>query len=157
MAHGRWYPTVTTLGDGRVMTFSGSDDVTGATNSTVEFYTVGSGWSTPYTALSGRRRYIPACTSCRMERCFTRVRHQFHDIFNPSAHTWTDVATTIFGSTRDLRQHGSAALTPANNYDPKVIIMGGGSPATATTETIDLGASNPIWDHGPRCRRSESR
>ena len=23
MAHGRWYPTVTTLGDGRVMTFSG--------------------------------------------------------------------------------------------------------------------------------------
>ena len=24
MAHGRWYPTVTTLGDGRVMTFSGA-------------------------------------------------------------------------------------------------------------------------------------
>ncbi len=23
MAHGRWYPTVTVLGDGRVMTFSG--------------------------------------------------------------------------------------------------------------------------------------
>ena len=26
MAHGRWYPTVTTLGDGRVMTFSGTDE-----------------------------------------------------------------------------------------------------------------------------------
>src|SRR4029078_6769814 len=25
MAHGRWYPTATTLGDGRVMTFSGSN------------------------------------------------------------------------------------------------------------------------------------
>src|SRR5579864_8439656 len=26
MAHGRWYPTVTTLGDGRVMTFSGLNE-----------------------------------------------------------------------------------------------------------------------------------
>src|SRR5712691_1985078 len=26
MAHGRWYPTLTTLGDGRVMTFSGANE-----------------------------------------------------------------------------------------------------------------------------------
>jgi hypothetical protein len=44
MAHGRWYPTVTTLGDGRVMTFSGLDE-NGNTNTAVEIYTVGSGWS----------------------------------------------------------------------------------------------------------------
>ena len=44
MAHGRWYPTTTLLGDGRVMTFSGLDE-TGATNIAVEFYTPGSGWS----------------------------------------------------------------------------------------------------------------
>ena len=44
MAHGRWYPTVTTLGDGRVMTFSGLRE-TGGTNTAVEIYTVGSGWS----------------------------------------------------------------------------------------------------------------
>ena len=35
MAHGRWYPTMTTLGDGRVMTFSGGDE-NGNTNNTVE-------------------------------------------------------------------------------------------------------------------------
>ena len=35
MAHGRWYPTVTTLGDGRVMTFSGLLE-TGGTNTAVE-------------------------------------------------------------------------------------------------------------------------
>ena len=40
-------------------------------------------------------------------------------------------------------------LTPANNYDPRVIIMGGGSPATNTTEIIDLGASSPSWTQGP--------
>src|ERR1700732_5028331 len=44
MAHGRWYPTDTVLGDGRVMTFSGLDEA-GNTNSTVEIYKVGSGWS----------------------------------------------------------------------------------------------------------------
>src|SRR5262245_63928709 len=44
MAHGRWYPTATVLGDGRVMTFSGLTE-TGSTNTAVEFYTAGSGWS----------------------------------------------------------------------------------------------------------------
>jgi hypothetical protein len=47
MAHGRWYPTVTNL----ARRFS--DDLfrarrKGSTNSTVEIYTVGSGWSTAY-------------------------------------------------------------------------------------------------------------
>src|SRR4029077_5618653 len=37
MAHGRWYPTVTLLSDGRVMTFSGFNE-TGGTNQAVEIY-----------------------------------------------------------------------------------------------------------------------
>src|SRR5579862_7624692 len=49
MAHGRWYPTATTLGNGQVMVFSGLDE-NGNTNTTVEIYTVGKGWSTPYQA-----------------------------------------------------------------------------------------------------------
>src|SRR5215470_18858915 len=49
MAHGRWYPTITVLGDGRVMTFSGLTE-TGATNTAVELYTAGSGWSAEYQA-----------------------------------------------------------------------------------------------------------
>ena len=40
MAHGRWYPTVTTLGDGRMMVFSGLNE-TGRTNRALEIYTVG--------------------------------------------------------------------------------------------------------------------
>ena len=49
MAHGRWYPTVLTLGDGRVMAFSGLNE-TGGTNTAVEFYTAGTGWSQEYPA-----------------------------------------------------------------------------------------------------------
>src|ERR1700686_3547109 len=43
MSHGRWYPTGTVLGDGRVMVFSGLLE-TGATNTTMEFYSTSSGW-----------------------------------------------------------------------------------------------------------------
>jgi hypothetical protein len=42
MAHGRWYPTLVTLGDGRVMIFSGLNE-TGSTNTAVEFYSVDTG------------------------------------------------------------------------------------------------------------------
>src|SRR5205814_1911174 len=40
-------------------------------------------------------------------------------------------------------------LTPANNYTPKVLIMGGGSPSTNTSEIIDLSAATPKWVYGP--------
>jgi hypothetical protein len=50
MAHGRWYASAITLGDGRVLAFSGIDE-TGAVSQTIEIYKVGSGWSAPYKAL----------------------------------------------------------------------------------------------------------
>jgi hypothetical protein len=39
MAHGRWYHHAHLLADGSVMTFSGLDELTGATNKAVEIYT----------------------------------------------------------------------------------------------------------------------
>ena len=59
MAHGRWYATTTMLGDGSVLAYSGaisgendpSQSLNGSTNSTVEIYTVGSGWSREYAGL----------------------------------------------------------------------------------------------------------
>src|SRR6202140_4379719 len=49
MTHGRWYPTSTILGDGRVLIFSGLDEL-GNTNKQVEIYQVGAGWAGPWTA-----------------------------------------------------------------------------------------------------------
>ena len=59
----------TALGDGRVMTFSGLTE-TGATNTTVEIYTPGAGWSPEYPAgwtppLYPRMHLVPD------GRCFT--------------------------------------------------------------------------------------
>src|SRR5580704_10117630 len=148
MAHGRWYPTTTQLSDGRILTFSGLNE-SSSTNNAVEFYTVGSGWSTQYTANwtpplypwmhllpNGNIFYSGASATSRM--------------FNPNTKAWTTVANTNSGA---LRTYGSSLLlplTPANGYDPRVMILGGGVPtAVATTEIIDLGARSPAWQWGP--------
>jgi galactose oxidase-like protein/glyoxal oxidase-like protein len=148
MAHGRWYPTVLTLGDGRVMAFSGLNE-TGSTNTAVEFYTTTSGWSQQYPAswtpsLYPRLHLLPNGT------VFYSGAQITSKLFDPSTMTWnTNVATTIYGNARTYGTSVLLPLTPADNYDPQVIIMGGHSPATATTEIIDMGASTPAWQSGP--------
>ena len=148
MAHGRWYPTVLTLGDGRVMTFSGLNE-TGGTNTAVEFYTVGSGWSQEYPA-SWTPDLYPRLHLLPNGKVFYSGAQTTSKLFDPSTTTWnTNIATTIYGNTRTYGTSVLLPLTPANNYDPQVIIMGGHSPATNTTEIIDMGAPTPAWQSGP--------
>ncbi|MDQ1405010.1 MAG: hypothetical protein QOG55_639, partial [Acidobacteriaceae bacterium] len=147
MAHGRWYPTSTVLGDGRVMTFSGLDE-TGNTNSQVEIYKVGLGWGaavnswTPplyprmHLLPSGKVFYSGATTQSRL--------------FDPATSTWSGViATTNYGGDRTYGSSVLLPLIPANGYKPRVMIFGGGNPSTATTEIIDLSATTPVWVYGP--------
>lgn len=148
MAHGRWYPTVTTLGDGSLMTFSGLNE-SGATNTAVEIYTAGSGWSPEFAAswtppLYPRLHLLPNGT------VFYSGSTTGSSIFDPSTHSWTmNVAHTNFSGTRTYGTSVLMPLTPANGFRPVVMIMGGGNPATATTEIIDLSASSPQWVFGP--------
>ena len=148
MAHGRWYPTVTALGNGRIMTFSGLNE-TGGTNTAVEIYTPGSGWSAEFPAgwtppLYPRMHLLPD------GRVFYSGSGTGSRFFNPATHAWTGVvATTRSSVTRTYGTSVLLPLTPANGYQPRVMIMGGGSPATATTEIIDLSAATPAWQFGP--------
>jgi len=148
MAHGRWYPTVTTLGDGRVMTFSGLNE-TGGTNTAVEIYTPGTGWSAESAAgwtpplyprmhllPDGRVLYSGSGTGSR--------------IFNPTTKTWTGImATTNFSGTRTYGTSVLLPLRPSNSYNASVMIFGGGNPATATTEILDTSATPLLWKWGP--------
>jgi hypothetical protein len=149
MAHGRWYPTVITLGDGRVMAFSGSNDTNGSTNNAVEFYTVGVGWSQQFTApwtppLYPRLHLLPN------GKVFASASQPNSHLFNPSNNSWTlNIASTNYGGTRTYGSSTMLPLTPANGYDPVVMILGGNDPSTSTTELIDLGSSSPHWSWGP--------
>ena len=148
MAHGRWYPTSTVLGDGRVLVFSGLDEQ-GATNSQTETYTVGAGWAPPATApwtppLYPRMHVLPN------GKVFYSGSTTQSRTFDPANNTWsTVIATTNYGGTRLYGSSVLLPLTPANNYAPKVMIFGGGNPATATTEIIDLSVPAPAWTYGP--------
>jgi len=172
-SHGRWYPTVTELNDGRMMTTSGLNDTDGANNNTSEIWD-GQHWSaeiqgTPHIAdfpgfqfpLYPRMHLLP-------------TGHVFYSApssatldFDPSSQTWTLVAWTSYPGPNDPngeRTYGTSVLlplTPQNNYSPKVMIMAGDNPATDTTELIDLSPAGaqisaacptyaPCWVPGPK-------
>ena len=148
MAHGRWYPTGTVLGDGRVMIFSGLSE-TGSTNTSVEFYSVGSGWSAAFSAPWTPPLY-PRMHQLPNGDVFYSGSTTGSSLFNPSTHTWTtNIAFTNYNGTRTYGTSVLLPLIPANNYTPKVLIMGGGSPSTNTSEMIDLSAASPKWVYGP--------
>lgn len=147
MAHGRWYPTVTTLGDGSVMTFSGLSEF-GGTNTTVEIYTVGQGWSEEYPSgwtppLYPRMHLLPD------GNVVATGPMPLSALFDTSTRTWSSLATTNYPGTRTYGSSVLLPLDPADGYKPRVMILGGGDPATATTEIMDLSAASPRWLFGP--------
>ncbi|PYY14855.1 MAG: hypothetical protein DMG61_08580 [Acidobacteria bacterium] len=147
MAHGRWYPSATTLGDGTVMAFSGLSE-TGPTNTAVEIYTVGSGWSQEYPSgwtppLYPRLHLLPN------GNVFYSGPTNSSMMFDSTAHTWSYLTATNYSSGRTYGSSVLLPLTPANGYRPRVMIFGGGNPATATTEIMDLSAATPTWQWGP--------
>jgi len=148
MTRGRWYPTVTNLGDGSLMTFSGLSE-TGSTNTTVEIYSVSTGWSpeigSPFTPpLYPRMHLLP---SGKVFYSGSTTQSRF---FDPAAKTWSGVvANTNYSGSRTYGTSVLLPLSPANNYKPVVMIMGGGNPSTATTELIDLSLATLKWTDGP--------
>ena len=171
-AHGRWYPTVTELNDGRMMTTSGLNETNGLNNNTSEIWD-GQHWSgeiqgNPHiTDFPGFQfPCIQNAPTSNWPRLLFRAFIRHGGLQSPSQ-TWTLVAWTIYPGQNDPngeRTYGTSVLlplTPQNNYSPKVMIMGGDNPATDTTELIDLSPASsqisadcpnfaPCWVQGPK-------
>jgi hypothetical protein len=146
MANGRWYPTTTVLGDGRILTFSGLG-TTGGTNQTTEIYTVGSGWSAPVAAGWNPPLY-PRMHLSTDGRVFFAGPGRQSRFFNPATNTWTLGPLSNYTGSRSYGTSVLLPLTPANGFKPRVMIFGGGNAATNTTEIIDLSAPT-AWQYGP--------
>jgi hypothetical protein len=151
MTDGRWYPTSLELSDGRIMTFSGLRE-DGSTNTLVEIYKVGQGFSPAVDAgwvppLYPRLHLLPS------GKVFYSGWTPQSQYYTPSTGRWSGTIATSAGAINGgNRTYGSSVLfplMPANNYAPKVMIFGGGNPSVATTEIIDLSAASPIWTSGP--------
>ena len=172
-AHGRWYPTLTELNDGRMMTTSGLNESDGANNNTTEIWD-GQHWS-PEIQGNPHITDFPGFQFPLYPRMhLLPTGHVFYSApssaaldFDPSSQTWTLVAWTIYPGQNDPngeRTYGTSVLLPLtaqNNYSPKVMILGGDNPATDSTELIDLSSAGaqisadcptfaPCWVAGPK-------
>jgi PKD repeat protein len=147
MAHGRWYPTVTVLGDGRVLSVSGLKE-TGGTNTAVEIYTVGSGWSQEYQGTWTPPLY-PRMHLLTNGRVAVVGPQRQVKVFDLATKTWTAGPSTIHTSARSYGTSVLLPLKPSEGYKSRIMIMGGGNPATNTTEILDMSAATPQWVSGP--------
>jgi len=139
MSHGRWYPTVTTLADGRAVTVGGQDEA-GVEVAEPERWD-GSGW-TPLAGATLTLANYPRLFVAPNGLLFYAGELRQSRYLDPSgAGSWTAVATSLYGR----RDYGSAVM-----YQPgKVLIAGGSDPPdgapTATAETIDLTGGAAAW------------
>jgi hypothetical protein len=140
MNQGRWYPTVTTLGNGELAVVSGQIDTVLKLNTIPEVWqtNAGGGW---------RQLTSAALSQALYPWMFLAPNGQVFDagpdfaaryLDTTETGTWTWVRAHVYGNVRD---YGSAVM-----YDPgKVLVMGGDDPPTNTVESIDLNAATPIW------------
>jgi PKD repeat protein len=144
MTHGRWYATATALDDGRIMAFSGYSE-TGPVNNAVEIYKIAQGWSPPQLAPWTPPLY-PWLHLLPSGQIFYSGYTPESRMFDPATSTWTMTgATTRYNNTRPYGSSVLLPLLPERGYAPRVMIMGGHDPATATAEIIDLSQPAPQW------------
>ncbi len=158
MARGRWYPTTTLLGDGRVMVDSGWDE-NGVMNETVEIFTPGVGWSPEYPMGWSPpfyiRKHVMPDGRVFMSSPDTESRWFDPAVVNVNNTGWTHAAWTQYGSApyQYWREYGSSVLlpiTPENGWEPTVMILGGNREyPTGTTELIEPMDAVPTWRWGP--------
>ncbi|MGB0717368.1 MAG: galactose oxidase-like domain-containing protein [Phycisphaerae bacterium] len=140
MAVSRWYPTNVTLGDGRVMIFSGLDEFCKTTD-VVEMFT-------PETqtieVIPGAERFVTLYPRMHLltNGLIAHVAEEsFTYTYDPSVHQWQFIGFNNEG----WRSQGTSVLIPG---EPDNIMLFGGygeSGPHAACERIDFTQPNPTW------------
>ncbi|NMO90303.1 galactose oxidase-like domain-containing protein [Actinomycetospora sp. TBRC 11914] len=146
MNQGRWYPTATTLPDGRVLVLSGSAVVgAGVVVTNVPQIWDGTRWhdAAPFPGPPPLYPRVHAVPDGRLFVTGTNAATPFLDV---TADRWTGGLA---------RTDGERQYAPSVLYRPgKVIYLGGGNDPgpdtpTARTSLIDLAEPEPAWREGP--------
>jgi hypothetical protein len=144
MRYGRWYPTLVTMFDGRVIAISG-DQAPGVNATIPERYDPATGAWTPLTSAGRKLALYPrAFVEPKNGRIFVAGQENPSLYLNPlGTGGWTNGPARVVAD----RSYGAAVM-----LDDKVVYYGGGGatncPAslpTRTAEMIDLAAAAPAW------------
>ena len=137
MNYARWYPTVTTLPDGRVVTMAGADQ----NGSPVPIPEVGNG--TSWTALTGASMVLS-----NYPRNFVAPDGRIFMAGPSNPSQWFDVNGTGSWSSGPSMNYGGRGYGSAVMYEAgKIMYVGGNSSPTNTAEIIDLNQANPQWQY----------
>ncbi len=161
MAYGRWYPTLLTLGDGRVLTAAGlTESFPWVFLRAIEIYTPGEGWQ----IMDGADRWLPLYPRFHLlpdGNVFYAGSYNTHytfpftlrafptGILDMKMHQWRNLGLP----NKSQREEGASVLLPLTppDYRPRVLLAGGGEPggtyATNLSEIIDLSQPIPRWRH----------
>ncbi|WP_405729723.1 kelch motif-containing protein [Streptomyces sp. NBC_01537] len=157
MNEARWYPTLVTLADGKVLAVSGLDDIGQVVPGKNEIFDPKTRkWT--YT----KTRYFPTYPALFLTRGGNIFYSGANAGYGPADKgrvpgIW-DLSTNTFkpvpgiSDAKDLETAGSVLLAPAQ--DQKVMVLGGGGvgeskSSTSRTAIVDLTAAHPAYTAGP--------
>jgi hypothetical protein len=142
MAVGRWYPSVVTMSDGRQLITSGYDE-TGKTTSIVEVFDPTTNITTKLTPTRLLPLYPRTYQTSKPGEIF-HAGPATPGFWNPVTGAFKAVAK---GAGTKGTGYGSCFFGDVR--DQNLMVMGGGWPATATTNVIDLDSATPAFKAGP--------
>lgn len=158
MAHGRWYPGVVALPDGRVLITSGRDEVgNGDTNKDVEVFTPSKDMDGKGTIRKVGEKDLglyPHGWVMPDGRVYIAGPNTQTGFFDPATDfTWERLES---GDLNDYRGYGSGVLIPGSPVTaPRFMLIGGDG--LSSTEEIDFSQPDPEWHYGaplPQNRRN---
>lgn len=143
MDRGRYYPTSASIGDGRVLIFSGNTELGSRNTDLGAWKKQGPDGRIDLLHTGHHLELYPRMHLLSWGKVFHCGPEPNAETFDPVAKQWTFVASSSYG----VRAEGTSVLLPPGHA--KVMIVGGrrgGDPeATPTAEVIDLSAPAPAW------------
>ncbi|WP_257458983.1 galactose oxidase-like domain-containing protein [Archangium lipolyticum] len=137
MNDNRWYPTNTTLPNGDVVVLSGETHASGTCNELPQVWQSSTGTFRDLTTAVRDVPYYPRVFLAPNGKIFySGPQRTSRWLDTEGTGTWFEGPRSAYNG----RAYGSAVM-----IDSKVLLIGGGSPPTATVEEIDLAAPAPVW------------
>jgi chitodextrinase len=144
MAHPRWYPTATTLPDGRVLMLSGETTCAGCLNSIAEIYSPATNSWTQLNSIPFTFPYYPHVFVLPDGRVLVPSTGQasiVSQILDLTKVTWTSVGgVAVDGGSAAMYRPGKI-LKAGTSVDPEL----GGGPSVSTAYVLDMTQTTPTW------------